>query len=322
MLARTVELLDAVDRVLQAEEDFEEPDQGYWDIIEHCLTTFREGDLPAACRPISEIVGRIAPELDRVDAEGIPLGRTRYYALLKQLAAERNKAEPRQKTIEPIEMLVEQGVNPKQICAMYGLVDASGPRLDWLRQERENPGTVLGPVVPHPDEASRQEVEAFRTAREEFQGKNPERQKASREPEDQPCHESWEELFALRPPVSIQQLAAMKCCTPAEVVRMARKLKAVEHLPIAERTAVERAERDKSAKPAKKTAKAASPPPDDLEDDDPEDGSGTEGDEVHARIAELHKEGTGPKEIAELLGVDGRTVAAVIRKLEKQAVAV
>lgn len=286
--------------------------------IEETVEVFGNGDLPNDCRELNARVEEMGKQWsvyqERIEASGNTeeLPGNGFWRALEAVEKGREAARPHRRVqLESLSELKEQKVPDTQICKIYGWVDSENrPELWKLREEREKPGTHLGPDFVPPLERKRLEADAQREA---YLKKMVERSKAKVERISAPAPESWEELFAQG--LSARQLAKLKNCTLEEVWEKADELgvdRPAEHYsdprmagggvhdtPLSEARA---------AGVEFRRAGAVVAEPDEVEVPD-ERGPLKTDDEVML----YHSQGMNTRQIGEAVGIPWQKVAAIIK---------
>lgn len=349
MFQRSVELFASVDRVLSLHDDYmrspaDYPDQDYWDAVDAMVKTYANGALPTEARAMQRVVEAMATKLRDMDVNG-RWEPNRWSNLVADLKVCRDRDLPRTdfKRLEPIATLVEeQNVPYWQVAKMYGLVDrqTGEPLRELAEREHRHPGSVLGRQYPHPDQERLDYAEGFLSAYAAYSAAHgvrqidtPEQLSAKAQAERPFCPESWEELFALTPPVSIQQLMAMKGATEAEVLDEARRCGSIPHLPVHEQALVqqtkarqERARKEQDHEHDKQAiAEANNGGQADPERGNGKDGPGDEGNgapkSIEEQIIELAEQGKEHQEIKAATGAAINKIKETIRAHQAKKVA-
>lgn len=297
---------------------------------------FAAGDIPENCRGLTAAVSLLQEEWEKYEGyvtQLRPMPRDTFWAAVAEVIKERKGAEPRvHRPLEPIKLLFEQKVDPRQIAVIYAhngigpFMRDGEPQIHLVYQEYEKPGSVIPEGWVHPGEAAarreadRLEKMRLRRLEERFS-----------QPPTGP--ESIEEL--LRQRVSPNQICAIKNCTLDEVFREARRI-GVDPEPS------DLEEIYRRHNPLLPENSEATPPANvgqidldtefdgDLADeqaDEPENdpdeqiaGDGP-GDPIDQQIMRLAGDGKSSMEIARELGVTVQKAAAVIRAAKRHEAA-
>lgn len=269
LLELSVEMFACVDRTLQMHDDWVDGQEGnprkeYWDAVQYMCGVFgydEDGELtknatcvPANCRAMSDQVRKIAKVVGDLDRKAIPWAPAKYSGFIADLRIyrDRNYPDPNFARKESVQELSRAGVPAAQIAHKWGLVDKQGkPLLHLVQQETDRPGSVIGVTYPNPDHRRQEYAERFHNLFEKKALPQQRRYWASDEEapvakKREPCRESWQELFDLKPVIGIQQLMAMKQCSKEEVYAQARIHGSIEHLPRDEMDRAKKAIADKN----------------------------------------------------------------------------
>lgn len=146
--------------------DFPIPEE-YWESLDRLLKLCESEGLPDAfvttryvhlVMKTKEYLDAYREMIARVDRKPMPEFFNAQSLLCDEILDWPN-LHTREKELVPVKELVEQGVQLHQIALIYGLKDPrTGVGLSQkIRQELENPGSVIGPDYVHPDEVIRLE---------------------------------------------------------------------------------------------------------------------------------------------------------------------
>ena len=304
-LMLVLEHLQEVHHAWSEDNDVRYLTQEFQDILDETVEVFASGDIPADCRKISQAVGELAGLWAKWKETGASAGEdyptnNAFWAALEHVEDCRQKVVKRSPVVlETLVELTRQKVSNRQICEIYGWVDSRGaPELWRLAEEREKPGTHLGPgFVPPIERQAAEEEERKRQALERIRGKR--RQKMEDAPKKAP--ESLRQLA--EEGVSVKQIADLKGMTVEAVMEECERLGVSvrqDYSDVATARAPQEPELPEEVK------RSLGEPPKTLDQ----------------QIVELHQQGYAAPQIAKELTRDGVEVShqkasAVIRRYNK-----
>lgn len=170
-MERREAILAAVDTLIRVHDEWEAdpkspvvPTERFEKAVNLCVSICAAGEIPAECRQLVAAVAVLGREWQdystgRQDNEFRPLGS--FWDAFRAVKGARKgsqKLEPRK--VEPVAILIQQGVSPKQIAYFIygdnGVGPFVGPRgevlHDLIDKERLNPGSVIPKDWVHPAE--------------------------------------------------------------------------------------------------------------------------------------------------------------------------
>lgn len=236
--SRTGEILEAVDLLIQVHDDWESdpkapdvPTAKFEEAVLACVEVCNLGDTPSKCRELVDAVSRMGVEWEKYAGGEMGPGhrpRGSFWGAMRAVFHAREGAAPLQhQPIEPVSLLLKQGVSQQQIALhIYGdgktgpLVGPNGqPDATKILQEADNPGSVIPKGWVHPREDER--ISAHRERLKHRLAAAERHEDLDRQTED-PA--TVEEL--LREGAFPQQVARVKNVPLDEVLQVAEKLRA------------------------------------------------------------------------------------------------
>jgi hypothetical protein len=170
-------LLAVLDNAIEVHAEWVKSDiphitEAFETAFDELAEVFRVGDIPHSCRQLVQEVAALTQHWetwknnprDRVGNAVLPSPSFWHAFETTQKARHAATRRPPRK-METIEEFTKQGVSDRQICMNYGFMHGKDdPNYDMLREEREKPGTHLGPDWVTPAEKEWRAEEANRQA--------------------------------------------------------------------------------------------------------------------------------------------------------------
>lgn len=338
-MSRTQTLMDSVENFLVIHENWSKDENQpvltdeYQQGLEDLLFTYADGDMPSEMREMDRAVSILQTEWEKYVeyvTKSEPNPRDEFWAAVSRLRGVRDGVvNPPDRPLETVKQLMDQKVAPSQIAEIYahngkGPFMRNGiPQPHLVQLEYDKPGSVLGEEFVHPAQAEKLK------AAEEAKARWEARRAAKEASKPKPGEETIQELH--QQGLTVEQAAAVKCCTSAEIVAEAAKL----GLTFPEWTATSRSVYDKAMTEAdqrfvegleaRREAEAAPVEAQPEAQDDEIDEDPEEDDEelIELEIIEAHERGEDSTVIARNLkkahpGLTVQKVAGVIRSYKNQ----
>lgn len=226
-------LLLVVDRLLETHKQWVASDTPYMTeefekAVEEAIEVFDSGSVPANCRDLTARVESLAEHWHAYRSQALLsrdshlLPGNGFWKALEQTREAREGARPQADVaLESIADLTRQNVSDRQICLIYGWVDATGQPEIWrLREERAKPGAHTGEGFEPP--LRKRRLEREQRQREIVAGIRQQQARKLERLSSKPA-ESLEKLVA--DGVSAKQIAKMLGCDVDDVYRRCKELK-------------------------------------------------------------------------------------------------
>lgn len=322
-------LLLVTDHLLTVQREWVQSDTPYITeavetAVDDAIDLWAHGPLPGDCRVLAGYFDRLAERwsewraIAAINPDANPVPKQSFWKVLEMIAEEREAKQPQgRKTLESVATLTAQKVPDRQICKIYGWLDAKGNAELWkLEEERLKPGTHVNAdyVAPH-ERARLAAEEARRTSIERIR----EQQERKVKNLTEPAPESLEDL--VRQGLTSKQIARMRKTTVKQVEADCRaagldvppeKYDLQAAVPL-DRAPTEAEERIDAARQARRDASEG-----DANDGDPDDSPGGAM-TLEQEIVWHHSQGMAPADIAKnVSGGDQKITVAKVRAVLKR----
>lgn len=141
--------------------------QVYEDALTDTVSAFAQGDIPGELRAVAVLVAKLSESWERYQSyvtQAQPMPRNEFWSVVSELEKEiHGRVAPQIRTIEPVWLLLQQGVSTRQVASeIYGYNGVGPFMLNGVPQEHlvlkeaKNEGSVIPANWVHPMHVARQ----------------------------------------------------------------------------------------------------------------------------------------------------------------------